>query len=108
MKLTKIVLATILATGLMSAFTTEALAQTVSQTQKQELEVVCEVGAYGQTSNCRAKGTQEQTQNVVFIRGKAVLGHRVVDTAMDPKVIIAGSLALLVGITALVLKARTR
>ena len=108
MKLTKIALATILASGLMAAFSTQAMAQTVSQTQKQELEVVCEVGAYGQTSNCRAKGTQEQTQNVVFIRGKAVLGHRVVDTAVDPKVVAALSLAILVGITALTLKAKTR
>lgn len=115
MKLTKIALATVLAAGLMSTFSTVALAETVSQNQKQELEVVCEVGAYGQATNCRAKGTQEQTQNVtldrtkvVYIRGKAVLGHSVVDTAMDPKVMIVGSLVILAGITALALKTKTR
>ena len=115
MKLTKLALATVLAAGLMSSFSTAAFAETVSQNQKQELEVVCEVGAYGQTTNCRAKGTQEQSQNVtldktkvVYVRGKAVLGHKVVDTALDPKIMVLGSMVILAGIAALTLKAKTR
>jgi hypothetical protein len=108
MQLTKTALAIAVAAGVMHVFATQVMAtEAVAQGQKQELEIVCEVGSYGQTTNCRAKGTQEQKQ-VVYINGRAMRAHKVVDTALDPMMIVIGSSVLLAGLAALALKARTR
>ncbi len=115
MQISKLALASVIAAGLMNAFVGQALAaDTVSQNQKQELEVVCEVGAYGQATNCRAKGTQEQSQSVsldrkvVYINGRAVRAHKVVDTALDARTVLFASVVVLAMVAGLALTAKTR
>ncbi len=108
MKLSKLAFASVIAAGVMNLFVGQALATEVSQTQKQELEVVCEVGAYGQATNCRAKGTQEQSQKVVYINGRAVRTHKVVNTALDARTVLFASVVVLAMVAALALTAKTR
>jgi hypothetical protein len=116
MQLTKLALATAIAGVVLTQFTTTAFAaDTVNQGQNQQLEVVCDVGAYGQNTNCRATGSQSQNQSVtldrnqvVYVNGRLVHVHHVVDTAMDPKMVILGSVILLAGVATLAIKAKTR
>ncbi len=86
----KLIAATVAASAVMSAFATTVYAtdNTVEQEQKlnQKIELECKVGAYGQTTECKAKAEQtgEQKQKVTFRQGQ-VLGktHKPVDTALD-------------------------
>ncbi|MBP9820025.1 hypothetical protein KBC79_04815 [Candidatus Woesebacteria bacterium] len=81
----------------------------VEQEQKlnQTLEIECEVGAYGQTSKCTAKGEQsgEQKQKIVFKNG-TVLGkvHVPVDTALDYQTMGAALVTMGTGASAVMLK----
>ncbi len=90
MNILKLSFAIATAALVMSGFATQAQAtnNTVEQEQKlnQTIELECKVGAYGQTTECKAKGEQsaEQKQKVTFRQGQ-VLGkkHTPVDTALD-------------------------
>ncbi len=102
---TKIALASLLTLPLMAIFSSSVSAD-VSQTQNlsQSYTVNCTTGAYGQNSTCTATGNQngEQTQNVtsnnvlgttpIVYRnnGTPVYKHKIVNTGVDPQVIVAG------------------
>ncbi|MFZ1721359.1 MAG: hypothetical protein WAU07_02530 [Microgenomates group bacterium] len=105
----------IVAALITSALIVSAPAQTVqaeteaTQKQKleQEIEIECEVGAYGQTSKCTAKAEQfgEQEQSIKFREGQ-VLGktHSPADTALDAQTTATAALSMLSGVGALVIK----
>lgn len=104
MKTFKLILAVILAGAVFSQFASIALAaDTVEQNQKQDLEVICEVGAYGQAVNCKAKGHQEQSQKavidrvVVYRNGRVVPAHNVVNTGIDSSVALFAGLVMTAG-----------
>ena len=116
MQLTKLTLATAIAAVVLQAFNTPVLAaDTVNQNEQQQFEVTCDVGAYGQNTNCHVTGSQSQNQSVtldrnqvVYVNGRLIRVHHVVDTAMDPKMVILGSVILLAGVATMALKAKTR
>ena len=94
MKKTKLLTAVVFSLALLHQFNNTVLAQEVEQSvnQEQEVEVICETGAYGQTT-CYVKGsqTQEAVQvvktegDIVYIEKDGevipVKKHEVVDTA---------------------------
>lgn len=105
----KLIAATLAAGAVMSGFATTAYAtNTVEQEQKlnQKIELNCKVGAYGQTTECKATGEQtgEQKQKVTFRQGQ-VLGrtHTPVDTALDFQTSAAAVLSIGSGAGAFIL-----
>lgn len=113
MKTLKLMLALVLAGVVFSQFASPVLAATtVEQNQKQELEVVCEVGSYGQAVNCRAKGTQEQSQKavvdrmVVYRDGRVVPAHSVVNTGIDTPIALIGGMVMTLGVASVFAKVR--
>lgn len=112
MNLKKLSLAVGIALLVMGVFATPALANTAEQDQKQELEVECETGSYGQTTTCTAKGTQEQSQKIVYTNTRTVVRdgrkiHVPVDTALDARTQLAVVAAVLgLGLLTLVAKGK--
>ncbi len=107
----KLLVATVAAGAVMAGFATTAHAtnnNTVEQEQKlnQKIELKCKVGAYGQTTECKATGEQtgEQKQKVTFRQGQ-VLGrtHTPVDTALDFQTSAAAVLSIGSGAGAFIL-----
>ena len=106
----KLLVATVAAGAVMAGFATQAHAtdNTVEQEQKlnQKIELNCKVGAYGQTTECKATGEQtgEQKQKVTFRQGQ-VLGktHKPVDTALDFQTSAAAVLSIGSGAGAFIL-----
>lgn len=113
MNMIKLATAVAVAGAVLTQFSTVALAteNTVEQEQKlnQKIELKCKVGAYGQTTECKASGEQtgEQKQKVTFRQGQ-VLGrtHTPVDTALDFQTTAAAVLSIGSGAGAFVLKRR--
>jgi hypothetical protein len=79
-----------------------------SQKLRQELEVECETGAYGQNTKCRAWGKQEAEQKQKIVVRDRVLGktHDVVNTALDAQSMIAVAGVVLTGAGSFALKRR--
>lgn len=116
MKTLKLTLAVTLATVMFNGFVSQVVAQAdLEQEQNQELEVVCETGDYGQNVNCRATGTQEQSQRatldgepVVFKDGKLVKLHEVVDTGLDTNSLVVAFGTMVSGAAATVIKIKNK
>lgn len=113
MKTLKLIAAVMVASGIFAQFVSPVAAQTTAeQNQKQEMEVVCEVGAYGQAVNCRVKGTQEQSQKiavekmVVYRDGRVLPYHAVVDTGVEMPIVLAAGLIMTVGAASVFARAR--
>lgn len=113
MKALKFIAAVMTAGAIFSQFVSPATAQTTTeQNQKQEMEVVCEMGAYGQAVNCRLKGNQEQNQKivtekmVVYRDGRVMPLHKVADTGVETPIILTAGLLMTVGAASVF--ARTR
>lgn len=113
MKTLKLIAAIMVAGGVFSQFVSPVAAQTTAeQNQKQEMEVVCEVGAYGQAVNCRVKGTQEQNQKittekmVVYRDGRVVPMHKVVDTGVEAPIALAAGLVMTAGAASVFARSR--
>lgn len=77
-----------------------------SQKLKQELEIECETGAYGQNNKCWAWGKQEAEQKQKVVVRERVLGktHEPVDTALDAQSMLATAGVVLTGAGSMVLK----
>ncbi len=106
----KLIVAALLISALMVSAPAQAQAETDAtqkQTLEQEIEIECEVGAYGQTSKCKAKAEQfgEQEQSIKFREGQ-VLGktHTPADTALDAQTTATAAVSMLSGVGALVIK----
>ena len=90
----KLLVATLAAASLMSAFATQVSADnTQTQTLEQEVKVNCTTGSYGQNTTCTAEGKQKgtQTQTLVAYRkdGTPIKIHKVANTSL-PTVATAG------------------
>ncbi|MFZ5376942.1 MAG: hypothetical protein ACOZAN_04745 [Patescibacteria group bacterium] len=116
MKIQKILVASVLASLLLTGFASKAGAQTTQeQSQGQNLKIHCETGSYGQNVNCWAEGTQNQSQKVVLEDGRLVVyrdgriipAHQIVDTAMDSKQLMGVIGVLAVGLAVTVYKYKT-
>lgn len=70
-------------------------AETAEQSQEQELKtsVVCETGAYGQTSKCEAtaEGKQSQRQKITVLGASTDKKHVMADTSLDMVSMIAAA-----------------
>lgn len=119
MKSLKLTLALALSLLVMSTFATSAKANTdIEQDQSQELELTCEVGSYGQTVNCYAKGQQDQSfkatieeqdgKTVIVRDGRVIPVHQVADTALDLQGLMAAAGTLVTGAAATFVKFKTR
>jgi hypothetical protein len=104
MKTLKLITALMIAGAVFSRFVSPVVAQTTAeQNQSQEVEVVCEVGAYGQAVNCRVRTTQEQDQRiatekmVVYRDGRVVPVHKAVDTGVEAPIALAAGLMMTIG-----------
>lgn len=113
MKTLKFIAAIMVAGGVFSQFVSPVAAETTAeQNQKQEMEVVCEVGAYGQAVNCRVKGTQEQNQKittekkVAYRDGRVVPMHKVVDTGVETPIALAAGLVMTAGAASVFARSR--
>lgn len=116
MSLVRFITASTLALALMvGVFATPALADTsAEQNQKleQEVEIKCEVGAYGQNTKCEGKGKQtgEQSQKIkgVFRNGKFIPAHEPADTGLDSMTLAAVTGLIVTGSAAAYVKFKTR
>lgn len=111
----KNIVLTLIATLGLTAFVlspvSTAMANSAEQSaeQSQTVKVECTSGAYGQNSNCKAEGSQNQKLHQVITYSK-VLGakkiHTPVNTAVDPSMLAVIAITGLTGIGAFVGYAR--
>ena len=90
---------------------TKIQANEANQSQNQEFEVECSTsGTYGQNTNCKVKGKQEQNQKIVYRSGK-VLGYHdasKINAGLDPKMTLLFALIMLVGLSSSAVLVKSR
>lgn len=111
MNIAKILTATTIALTLLAVVMPTAAQAETSQEQKlnQEVTITCEsTGSYGQDQKCvitnKQTGEQRQVLGTQISLRDGVLFHKPVDTALDTFGMLAGSLTLVGGTAAYIIK----
>jgi len=100
--MTKKLILSISSAFLLLLSSTKVQANEAQQSQQQEFEVECTTsGTYGQNTDCKVKGKQEQNQKIVYRSGKVLGVHDAskINAGLDPKMTLFFAAILLVGLS---------